>query len=131
MALFVRAAPGVGAVLVVDDDLSLIDSLRLALVGHDIELVPALDAPNAIALLDQRRFCGLVLDLVLDHGSGLEVLRHLDEHDIDVPTIVVSGKLPSYLREMLDADRVKLVFPKPVEARLLATVVLGLCGMKM
>jgi DNA-binding NtrC family response regulator len=121
--------PGVpGSVLVVDDDPSLIESLRAPLTGHDIELFAAVDAPAAIAMLDQRHFCGLVLDLVLEEGSGLDVLQHMTTYKVDVPTVVVTARLPAYVRELLDADRVKLVFPKPVEPRLLAAIVLGMCG---
>ena len=114
--------------LVVDDDPALIESLRGPLEGHDVQLFAAVDAPAAIAMLDQRRFCGLVLDLVLEVGSGLDVLQHLTTYKVDVPTVVVTARLPSYVREMLDAERVKLVFPKPVEPRLLAAIVLGMCG---
>ena len=117
-----------GSVLVVDDDLSLAGSLREALASDDVHIEVAVDAASACALLDERRFCGLVLDLVLEDSNGFEVLRHLERSGIDVPTIVVTQKLPSYVREMLAEEQVKLVFPKPVESRLLSAVVLGLCG---
>ena len=117
-----------GVVLVVDDDPFLADSLRSALESDDVRIEVAVDASSACSLLDERRFCGLVLDLVLEDSNGFEVLRHLERHRISVPTIVVTQKLPSYVREMLAEEQVKLVFPKPVEPRLLGAVVLGLCG---
>ena len=117
-----------GAILVVDDDVALADSLREPLASEDVQIESAVDAPSACVLLDGRTFCGLVLDLVLDDSSGFEVLRHLKKQGITIPTIVVTQKLPSYVREMLAEEQVKLVFPKPVEARLLGAVVLGLCG---
>lgn len=117
-----------GSVLIVDDDPTVVDSLRDVL-PKEIDVTSAADAATATALLDQRRFCGLVLDLVLDEGNGFDVLRHMERERIAVPTVVISNKLPSYVREMLDEDQVKLVFPKPIEPRLLAAVVLGLCGM--
>jgi DNA-binding response OmpR family regulator len=117
-----------GAVLVVDDDVSLAYSLRDALASDDVEIASAVDAATACALLDERRFCGLVLDLVLEDSNGFEVLRHLEQQGITIPTIVVTHKLPAYVREMLAEEQVKLVFPKPVEPRVLGAVVLGLCG---
>lgn len=112
----------------VDDDLSLAEQLRIALTGRDVGISTASGAAEAARLLDQERFCGLVLDLVLDDGNGFDVLRHIARQGLDVPIVIVSSKLPSYVREMLDAEHVKLVFPKPVDPRLLSAIVLGLCG---
>lgn len=117
-----------GAVLVVDDDVSLAESLRRELVSVDLVIESAVDASTACALLDERRFCGLVLDLVLEDSNGFEVLRHLERQRIDIPTVVVTQKLPAYVKEMLSEEQVKLVFPKPVDPRLLGAVVMGMCG---
>jgi two-component system, OmpR family, KDP operon response regulator KdpE len=117
-----------GAVLVVDDDVGLAESLRLTLQSADVVIESAVDAARACALLDERRFCGLVLDLVLEDSSGFEVLRHLEREKITTPTIVVTQKLPAYVKEMLSDEQVKLVFPKPVDSRLLGAVVMGMCG---
>jgi DNA-binding response OmpR family regulator len=117
-----------GAVLVVDDDPSLAVSLRNALASQDVVIDSATDAATAAALLDERRYCGLVLDLVLPDGSGFDVLRHIESKGIGVAIVVVTQKLPAYVREMLAEEQVKLVFAKPVDARLLGAVVLGMCG---
>ena len=117
-----------GAVLVVDDDVALAESLRAALKGEAVVIDDTVDAGRACTLLDERKYCGLVLDLVLDGSSGFDVLRHIQRSGNDVPTIVVTEKLPSYVREMLAEEQVKLVFPQPVDARVLAAVVMGLCG---
>lgn len=117
-----------GAVLVVDDDPTVAESLRVALAKEKVIIESAVDANGACSLLDEGRFCGLVLDLVLENSSGFEVLRHIQRSGNDIPTIVVTEKLPAYVREMLAEEQVKLVFPKPVDPRLLAAVVMGLCG---
>ena len=117
-----------GTVLIVDDDPTIAEALRRVL-PPEVELSSAVNADDAAAMLDANRYCGLVLDLVLADGSGFDVLHHMKSKDLLVPTVVITEKLPSYVREMLDQDRVKLVLPKPVESRLLASIVLGLCGM--
>lgn len=128
MAPVVRRTGGVaGSVLIVDDDHTVVEALRSVLPA-DVEVASAADAATATALLDERRFCGLVLDLMLENSNGFDVLRHMESKDLAVPTVVITTKLPSYVREMLDEKQVKLVFPKPVEPRLLAAIVLGLCG---
>jgi DNA-binding NtrC family response regulator len=117
------------AVLVVEDDESVVTTLRAALNGQPIEIESAVNAAVAIQLLGSRHYCGLVLDLVLEEGSGFDVLRHIERGGIEVPTVVITQRLPTYVREMLDDEYIKLVLPKPVDAKLLATIVLGLCGM--
>ena len=116
------------SVLIVDDDPSVLETLQRILPA-EIELESAVDAAGASKLLGEREYCGLVLDLVLIDSSGLDVLRFMKEQDLNIPCVVVSGKVPAYVREMLDQDQVKLVLPKPVEEKLLAAIVLGLCGM--
>lgn len=117
-----------GIILVVDDDVTLAASLRAMLAAEDVTIEEAVDATSACTLLDERRFCGLVLDLVLEDSNGFEVLRYLERQKIDIPTIVVTQKLSGYVQEMLAEEQVKLVFPKPVDPRLLGAVVLGMCG---
>ena len=119
-----------GAVLVVDDDPSLARSLRDVLEGYDLTLDAAEDAQSARTMLDSGDYCGMVLDLVLPDGTGFDVLRYTEEKSIDVSIVVVSQKLPSYVREILSETRVKLVFPKPADPRILAAVVLGMCGIQ-
>ena len=120
-----------GAVLVVDDDVTLAESLRLALASEDVEIESAVDAATACTLLDTQRFCGLVLDLILEDSNGFEVLRHLERKRMTIPIIVVTQKLPAYVKEMLNEEQVKLVFPKPVDMRLLGAVVMGMCGIAL
>ncbi|HEX7153084.1 MAG TPA: response regulator [Thermoanaerobaculia bacterium] len=114
--------------LVVDDDPTIGDSLQQALRGQPVTIECAHDVATAVALLDEGRFCGVVLDVVLGDGSGFDILRHMEAKQLDLPTIIVTKKLPSYVREMLDETHVKLVLPKPVEMKLLASIVCGLCG---
>jgi DNA-binding response OmpR family regulator len=118
------------SVLIVDDDPHVVDALRAELEARDVNVESAADVGTACALLDEQRFCGLILDVVLADGNGFDVLRHLERSGIAVPTVVITQKLPVYVREMLDEQQVKLVFPKPVESRVLSAVILGLCGLE-
>jgi DNA-binding response OmpR family regulator len=118
------------SVLVVDDDPHVVDAIRAELEARDVHVEAAGDARSACTLLDEQRFCGLVLDVVLADGNGFDVLRHMDRTGRSLPTVVITHKLPAYVREMLNEEQVKLVFPKPIEMRVLAAVILGLCGME-
>lgn len=118
------------SILIVDDDPHVVDALRTDLEARDVNVESAGDVVTACTLLDEQRFCGLILDVVLASGNGFDVLRHLERSGTTLPTVVITQKLPSYVREMLDEQQVKLVFPKPVETRVLSAVILGLCGME-
>lgn len=115
-------------VLVVDDDAAVVAALRVALGEHAVIVESAEDAATAAAMLDEGRYCGLVLDLVLSSGSGFDVLDHMSRNAIRIPIVVATGHLPAYVHEILAKEQVKLVFPKPIEPRLLGAIVLGLCG---
>lgn len=117
--------------LLVDDDFSVGQSLLEAVASLPLSLELAHQVDAAIELLSTRTYCGLVLDLELPDGSGFDVLHFLAERKLRLPTIVITRKLPDYVRELLVADDIKLVLPKPVDASLLASALLGLCGIEL
>jgi DNA-binding response OmpR family regulator len=117
-----------GRILVVDDDPAAADELRAALQEHSVAVDGVADAASAVETLSRGGYCAMVLDLVLESGTGFEVLQQMHERALTIPTIVVSGKLPAYVREMLHEEQVKLVFPKGTDTHLIASVLLGLCA---
>jgi CheY-like chemotaxis protein len=115
--------------LVVDDDPVVAESLKQALGGRT-EVDAAADAPSAIALLESSRYGCLVLDLALASGSAFDVLTFMSRRGIKLPTVVITAKLPESVRDLLIAEQVKLLLPVPVDPSLLASAVLGLCGIE-
>ena len=116
--------------LLVDDDMSVGHSLLEAVAAFPVELEVAHEVGKALERLSSQSYRGLVLDLELPDGSGFDVLRFLSERQIHLPTIVITRKLPDYVRELLVADDIKLVLPKPIDSTLLASALLGLCGIE-
>jgi CheY-like chemotaxis protein len=116
--------------LVVDDDATIASALRTALGNHKVSVTIAPDAATAKQLLGKEQFCGIVLDLMLEGSNGRDVLDYMAAEHMNIPTVVVSRRLPPSVRESLDEDQVKLCFAKPIEPRLLATIVLSLCGVE-
>jgi DNA-binding response OmpR family regulator len=114
--------------LLVDDDPTIADTLRAALIGRPVTLDVAYDLPTATRCLDSSRYDGLILDLCLPQGSGFDVLRHMRARHITLPTAVISRTLSDYVRDMLALEHVKLVLMKPVLTSLLVSTILGLCG---
>ena len=88
-----RATVQASAILVVDDNAANRDVLerRLTREGHTV--VPAATGAAALALVAEREFDLVLLDLIMPEMSGFEVLRRLKatEETKDIPVIVISA----------------------------------------
>ncbi len=78
-------------ILVVDDEESIRDLLRLVLTGEGYSVVTANDGEEAIEYLEARRFDIVITDLVMPGVNGVEVLRAAKRIDPNYPVIVITG----------------------------------------
>jgi CheY-like chemotaxis protein len=80
-------------VLLVDDKPEILTTLMrfLALKGYDVEI--AKSVPEAIPLIEQKRFDAAILDLRLPPHSGLELLQLIRENEAlrDMPAVILTG----------------------------------------
>ena len=116
--------------LLVDDDPSTSESVRELLPWRDVKLEWTANADEAIECLKKHHYCGLVLNLESQDGRALDILRHMSSAEIDIPIVVIAAKFPESLRELPIADEIKLVMARPFDASLLASMILGLCGIE-
>ncbi len=78
-------------VLVVEDEESFIDALKVGLGREGFEVSVARDGDEALGLFAPQRFDVILLDLMLPRVSGLDVCRAIRAQS-DVPIIIVSAK---------------------------------------
>jgi two-component system response regulator RegX3 len=78
-------------VLVVEDEESFVDALRIGLDREGFDVVVATDGAQALEVFDASRPDLILLDLMLPKLSGIDVCRRLRERS-EVPIIVVSAK---------------------------------------
>jgi EAL domain-containing protein (putative c-di-GMP-specific phosphodiesterase class I) len=83
--------PPRGLVLLVDDERSIARAYARSLGAAGFEVVCAYDGGEAAALARQRRFDVVVSDITMPQMSGLELLRAIREHDLDVPFVLMTG----------------------------------------
>ncbi|MGE8702487.1 MAG: response regulator [Achromobacter sp.] len=77
-------------VLVVEDDDRQRDSVRELLARDDVEIVPAANAGDALALLRDTTYDCVVMDLNLPDMSGYELLREMaDQDSVSFPPVIV------------------------------------------
>ena len=80
-------------VLVVEDDATLREGLRTALVRHDLDVVVARDGTaGAAALADRDGYDCVLLDLMLPGRSGLDLLREFRARDVDTPVVILTAR---------------------------------------
>ncbi len=78
-------------VLLVEDEESFVDALRVGLDREGFDVIVATDGTSALATFDEARPDLVLLDLMLPKLSGIDVCRRLRER-AEVPIIVVSAK---------------------------------------
>src|SRR3989475_10153196 len=87
----VRDEPSGARLLVVDDEPSMVRTLRTNLRGHGFQVETAETAGDALASYERRQPDLIVLDLNLPDGDGFEIVRRIREHS-GTPIIVLSAR---------------------------------------
>jgi two-component system response regulator AtoC len=81
----------VAKVLLVDDDLSLTETLQLGLRRRGYSASSSASASDALAVLKAEDFDVVVTDLNMKGGSGIDLCTSIAESHRDVPTIVLTA----------------------------------------
>ena len=101
-------------VYVVDDDDAVRDSLRVLLESFDFDVR---DYNSAQAFLAHHcidlRAC-LLLDLHMPVMSGIDLLEHMQAQGSKLPTIVITGRSDSVLKERALRSGARELIDKPV-----------------
>jgi EAL domain-containing protein (putative c-di-GMP-specific phosphodiesterase class I) len=80
-----------GLVLLVDDEPTITRGFARVLTAAGYAVEVAHDGSEAAALFRQRAFDVIISDISMPGMSGLELLRAVREHDLDVPVIIMTG----------------------------------------
>ncbi len=78
-------------VLLVDDEPDILELLELALRKMGLEVDRAGNVREAMAKLSAQRYDLCLTDMRLPDGDGLQVVRHIAEHNLDVPVAVITA----------------------------------------
>lgn len=81
-----------GAVLVVDDDPTLLRSVARILKSRGYEVVTAESGEEAVTSATQQRFDVVVSDISMPGMSGIQMLRALRETDLLIPVVIITGE---------------------------------------
>jgi two-component system response regulator PilR (NtrC family) len=78
-------------VLVVDDEPDILELLELALLRMGLDVERAGNVREAQQKLDGNAYDLCLTDMRMPDGDGLDVVRHITEHNIDVPVAVITA----------------------------------------
>src|SRR6185369_5390244 len=78
-------------VLIVDDEPSVGDALRLVLESNGYEVVLVTNGLDGIDQVRRRRFGFSVVDLFLTDISGFQVITGIREHQPEIPIVLITA----------------------------------------
>ncbi len=78
-------------ILVVDDEQSMRDFLKILLIKDGHNVVTAKNGDQALSLLDKQAFDLVISDIRMPGMSGLELLEAIREHYGDLPVIMITA----------------------------------------
>jgi len=110
-------------ILIVDDERDLVDAYVRLLERAGHRCIAALDASEAIQLIDAESPDLVITDLSLPDTSGIEIIRHIRAKSQTTPVIVMSGHNTPELNEAAKAAGANLSLLKPVSIIALQRVI--------
>jgi len=79
-------------VLIVDDDEAVVHMLQKVANSEGLESMVATNGMEAVAMLDEKEFALMLLDINMPKMTGFEVIEKIRKDKIDVPIMVISGR---------------------------------------
>ncbi|RNC71015.1 MAG: response regulator [Desulfuromonadales bacterium] len=79
------------AILLVDDDHAVLGTIAAFLRTAGYHVTPTVNPFEAISLLKENRFHGLVTDIMMPEMSGLDLLAQARQIDQDLPVVLMTG----------------------------------------
>jgi EAL domain-containing protein (putative c-di-GMP-specific phosphodiesterase class I)/CheY-like chemotaxis protein len=122
-AATVSAPAGARRVLIIDDEPAVLRVIGLLLERNGFSVASASNAREGLTLLAEKGFDVVLSDIIMPELSGLDFLRELRQHDLDVPVILMTAG--ATLDSALDAIEygASQYLLKPVEPDALITSV--------
>ena len=97
-----RADMPKGNILIVDDNLNLLEVIKMRLESEDYQVTATGDEEQAIGSLKEQVFDLCIVDLMLANGDGLALMEEFRGINPDVPTIILTahGSIESAVEAM-------------------------------
>ena len=78
-------------ILVIDDDFGMREGCKRALQPHGFEVEVAATGEDGLRKVREGGFALVLLDVMMPDVSGIDLLKPIQEHDPDLPCIIITG----------------------------------------
>jgi len=110
-------------ILVVDDDPTIRNLLAIMLQNAGYVVISAEDGEKGWEALNTHKFDLLITDHDMPRLSGLELLRRIRAHKLNLPVLLISGKIPRDIADLATLLQPGAAIEKPfTTAQFLALV---------
>jgi DNA-binding response OmpR family regulator len=79
-------------ILIIEDEKSLLDTLTLNLQLENFDVYPLTNSVNALDVIQNIKPDLIILDIMLQHMSGIDFYQTLLNQQIKIPTIFLTAK---------------------------------------
>lgn len=118
-----RSETGRPSALIVDDEPTVREILRVILKRDGWSVETADDGDEAVRALEKTEFSVILLDLLMPRMNGMAVIDFIKQRNIATPVVVISSVAES---ASLDPHIVRVAMQKPFEIRDLREVLRAL-----
>jgi len=112
-------------VLVVDDEPSVVDAVKIILSDNGYDAVAAATAREAIELAGQHKFHVAIIDLRLPDTSGLAALAAISERCPNIVGVLITAHETPAMRAEAIASGFAAALPKPFSPATLLDIING------
>lgn len=103
------------AVLLVDDDRCIRQMLTSYLNRNGYEVSSAIDGYEAMTLVGDGNYRGIILDMMMPRVDGMQFLDWLrNDQEMDIPVVVLTGVVGKTDKDAMLAAGASMVLNKPV-----------------
>ncbi len=79
-------------ILIVDDEKNIVDILRFNMRKEGYDTLEAYDGKSALRLVESENPDLVLLDVMLPEMDGFEVCRHIRQHNLTIPIIMLTAR---------------------------------------
>ncbi len=116
--------------LIIDDEKSILDMLKIAFEKENHEVDTALSADRAFTMIEQGDYDLVLTDIRLPQKSGMDILKYVRKHKPEIPVIMITayGTIKQaveafkagavdYVVKPFDMEELKIIVAKGLEKR--------------
>lgn len=111
-----RTGNEIGRILIADDDPAILRLVATILEKENYKVITARDGREAYKILQtDANFTAAILDVVMPHISGLELVRHMKTEKglMNIPVMIMTAEQDSKLSQDSFAAGAVVFLPKP------------------